>query len=53
VTSTSDISNIFCRYISRQIKKIPFSEGPLQLESDTIRQILLKMNNNKLLTVNS
>lgn len=48
-----DISKIFVKYLSGQIKKYPFSEGSIALETADISQILLSLNANKLFTINS
>jgi len=48
-----DVSEIFVKYITGEIKKFPFSEGTLAEETGEISDILLKMNQNKLLTINS
>ena len=48
-----DVSNIFVNYLMGKIKKFPFSEGSIALETADISQILLSLNANKLLTINS
>jgi methylenetetrahydrofolate reductase (NADPH) len=48
-----DLSNIFVKYLDGKIKKFPFSEGSIALETADISQILLSLNSNKLLTINS
>lgn len=40
-------------YVTRKIKKFPFSEGALQVESDKISDMLKTLNDNMLLTINS
>jgi methylenetetrahydrofolate reductase (NADPH) len=47
------VSKVFVAYLSGSIKKFPFSEGSLAAETSTISEPLLKMNQNKLLTINS
>lgn len=47
------MSDIFTKYVTRQIRKFPFSEGPLHVESNQIREILQTLNENKILTINS
>lgn len=51
--SYSDISKCFLNFIQGKIKKFPFSEQPLDLESADILNVLVTMNQNKLFTVNS
>ena len=48
-----DISKIFVKYLQGKIKKFPFSEGSIALETADINQILLSLNANKLFTINS
>jgi methylenetetrahydrofolate reductase (NADPH) len=48
-----DISNIFVKYLQGKIKKFPFSEGSIALETADINQILISLNANKLFTINS
>ena len=52
-TSYDDVSKIFVSYITGQIKKFPFSEGAIALETSQLTDVLVKMNNNKLFTINS
>ena len=47
------VADVFSRFVQRQIKKFPFSEGSFTAESDLIRETLVALNTNKLLTVNS
>lgn len=47
------LSEIFVKYVKRELKKFPFSEGPLTEEVNFIRDDLINMNTNKLLTINS
>ena len=51
--SLKDVSKIFVDYLGGKIKKFPFSEGAISLETSDLTEILLKMNKNKLLTINS
>jgi len=51
--SLKDLSKIFVDYLSEKIKKFPFSEGAISLETSDLTEILIKMNKNKLLTINS
>ena len=39
--------------MNRELKKFPFSEGPITQEADLITDALVSMNQNKLLTINS
>ena len=48
-----DVKEVFIKYVTRQIKKFPFSEGPLQVETNHIRDMLSTLNTNMLLTINS
>ena len=52
-TSYSDVSKVFVDFLSGKIKKFPFAEGTLSDETDVINQQLLKLNENKLFTINS
>ena len=52
-TSFSDVSKVFVAFLSGKIKKFPFAEGALSAETDDINQQLLKLNENKLFTINS
>lgn len=51
--SLDDVSKVFCAYLSGSIKKFPFCEGSIALETGEISESLKKMNTNKLLTINS
>lgn len=53
ITALSDISDIFIRYLKGEIKKYPFSEGSLQLETNVILETLIKLNKNYIFTINS
>jgi methylenetetrahydrofolate reductase (NADPH) len=53
IESIDDVTNVFIKYVTRQIKKYPFSEGSLQVESNHIRDMLQTLNANMLLTINS
>jgi len=44
---------VFVKYLKGEIKKFPFSEGNLSAETSEINEQLLKLNENKLLTINS
>lgn len=49
----SDISEVFVNYLTGKIKKYPFSEGSLQIETKEIIEPLIKMNKNYIFTINS
>lgn len=51
--SMADISKVFTSFLQGKIKKFPFSEGTIALETADISEILVRMNQNKLLTINS
>ena len=52
-TSLQDISNAFVSFVTGKIKKLPFSEGTMAVESEDINEVLVQLNSNKLLTINS
>jgi len=52
-TSLEDISKVFVSFITGKIKKLPFSEGTMTDESQEINEVLVQLNNSKLLTINS
>lgn len=47
------MSNVFVAYLTGKIKKFPFSEGRIALETNDICDVLVQLNKNKLLTINS
>ena len=53
VLSLATVGSLFCQYVQRTLKKFPFSEGTISLESDLIKDTLLQLNMNKMLTINS
>lgn len=53
VTSLEEIAAVFTAFVSGKIKKFPFSEGSLALETADINTDLVKLNSNKLMTINS
>lgn len=53
VLSFQDITTVFVNFLLGKIRKYPFSEGSLQPETETIMDPLIKMNANKLFTINS
>jgi len=48
-----DIGNLFVKYLKGEVKKYPFSEGSLQLETNVILDQLVKINQNYIFTINS
>mmetsp|Transcript_40754 Transcript_40754/g.62196 ORF Transcript_40754/g.62196 Transcript_40754/m.62196 type:complete len:172 (+) Transcript_40754:77-592(+) len=52
-TSFSDVSKVFINYITGKIQKFPFSEGTIALETSALTDILVKLNENKMFTINS
>ena len=53
VESLNDVIAVFVKYLQGKIKKFPFAEGYLQPETDIIMAPLVRMNENKLFTINS
>ena len=51
--SITEMSKIFINYITGKIKKFPFAEGPIALETQDINEFLVELLNNKILTINS
>lgn len=51
--SLADVSKVFVDYLTGKIKKFPFSEASLSAETDEINEHLVKLNENKLFTINS
>lgn len=52
-TEMSDVVDVFVRYCQGEIGATPFSYRPLALESDRIREQLVRLNRVGLLTINS
>ena len=52
-TSLDQVAAVFVSFITGKIKKFPFAEGAIALETADISDVLVKMNQNKLLTINS
>lgn len=48
-----DIYNVFVDYINNKIKRLPWCESQIQLETLPIKRVLLKMNESGFLTINS
>jgi len=53
LSSIDDVCRTFARYCEGQINELPWNEWPLALESDVIRDQLVKLNLGGLLTINS
>lgn len=53
ISSLQDIAEVFISYLKGKIKKFPFSEGCLSSETSLIMEPLIKLNKNKILTINS
>ena len=51
--SIQDVSRLFTRYVDGDLDRLPWSEGAISAEADTIKQNLLKLNQEGLLTINS
>ena len=51
--SLRDVANIFVRYLSGDLNSLPWSEGPIASEADTIKSNLLSLNRRGFLTINS
>ncbi|KAN0053415.1 hypothetical protein ACTA71_009865 [Dictyostelium dimigraforme] len=51
--SEQDIYNIFASYCSGNIKRLPWNDAPLSLESENIKEQLVFLNKNGFLTINS
>lgn len=51
--SLHDIYNVFVRFCRGEIEAMPWFDSPLASESEQIRQSLIRMNQNGLLTINS
>lgn len=51
--TVGQIADVFTKFVEQKIKKFPFSEGPIALESQLIKDTLVMMNRNKLFTINS
>jgi methylenetetrahydrofolate reductase (NADPH) len=48
-----DITNLFVRFLQGELDRLPWSEGALAAEANPIKNDLLKLNHNGLLTINS
>ena len=44
VLCVAAISEIFTKFVQREIKKFPFSEGPMTAEADVIKETLVALN---------
>ncbi|KAJ3312573.1 hypothetical protein HDV04_002890 [Boothiomyces sp. JEL0838] len=52
-TSIQEVSKVFVEYINGNISCLPWSDSPLQLESDVLKERLLTLNKSGYLTINS
>lgn len=52
-TSHQDVYDVFAGFCSGEIKVSPFTEAPLSLETDVIREKLIQINKMGFLTINS
>ena len=53
INNLGQIGEVFINYLKGNIKKFPFAEGHLQTETNEILEPLIKMNSNKIFTINS
>jgi len=53
VKSLQDVNNVFAKYCSGEVKRLPWCDQPLSPESDLIKDNLIKMNKCGFLTINS
>ena len=51
--SLRDVADIFIRYLNGNLKSLPWSEGPIAGEADTIKSDLVSLNSRGFLTINS
>jgi len=51
--SYRDVADLFCRYLSKEVDSLPWSESPLTVESDAIKDDLYTLNKHGILTINS
>ena len=52
-SSLTDISNLFTKFLSNELDRLPWSEGGISAEADSIKEDLLSLNKRGLLTINS
>ncbi|KIV84693.1 methylenetetrahydrofolate reductase [Exophiala sideris] len=48
-----DVANLFVRFLSGDLDRLPWSEGSISAEANSIKENLLKLNQRGLLTINS
>lgn len=53
VTSLEAVAQTFVNFISGKCKKFPFSEGSIAPETSDLHELLIKLNNHKMITINS
>ncbi|KAK3719310.1 methylenetetrahydrofolate reductase (NAD(P)H) met13 [Vermiconidia calcicola] len=51
--SIKDISDLFVGYMKGKVESLPWSEAPISLEADVLRDDLVDLNSRGLLTINS
>jgi methylenetetrahydrofolate reductase (NADPH) len=52
-SSLKDISTLFTRFLDGKLDRLPWSEGGISVEADSIKKNLLSLNGRGLLTINS
>lgn len=52
-SSLQDISDLFVRFLKGKLDRLPWSEGGISAEADSIKENLLSLNQRGLLTINS
>jgi methylenetetrahydrofolate reductase (NADPH) len=53
IESLSDVSEIFLKYIKGTIKRLPWSEGKINPETELLSDFLVLLNSNNMFTVTS
>ncbi|KAI1618769.1 methylenetetrahydrofolate reductase [Exophiala viscosa] len=48
-----DVANLFVRFLNHDLDRLPWSEGSISAEADSIKEDLLRLNKRGLLTINS
>jgi methylenetetrahydrofolate reductase (NADPH) len=52
-STLQDISNLFVRFLKKDLDRLPWSEGGISAEADSIKDHLISLNKRGLLTINS
>lgn len=52
-SSLQDVSDLFVRFLNGRLDRLPWSEGGISSEADSIKESLLSLNERGLLTINS